>query len=138
MAKPDMEILETALYCDDLEVARRFYSQILELEEEQYVEGRHVFFKLGHSMLLIFNPQATIETNSTSKFSFPPHGTSGDGHVCFKVTPKEMLKWENKLIKAGVDIEAKMEWAEDIKSIYFRDPAGNSLEFGQSKMWGLN
>ena len=133
-----MEILETALYCDDLVTARKFYSEVLGLQEQQYSEGRHVFFKLGHSMLLIFNPEATKGNNLTSKFSVPPHGTKGQGHVCFKATAAELIDWEKRLTEAGVEIEARIEWSENIISIYFRDPAGNSLEFGQAQMWGLS
>jgi catechol 2,3-dioxygenase-like lactoylglutathione lyase family enzyme len=34
-------------------------------------------------------------------------------------------------------IEAEVEWPKGGRSIYFRDPSGNSLEFAESKIWNL-
>jgi hypothetical protein len=34
-------------------------------------------------------------------------------------------------------IEADFEWPAGGHSIYFRDPAGNCLEFAEPKIWGL-
>jgi hypothetical protein len=36
-----------------------------------------------------------------------------------------------------VAIEADFEWPKGGRSIYFRDPAGNCLEFAEPKIWGL-
>ena len=37
----------------------------------------------------------------------------------------------------GVGIESTVEWPQGGRSIYFRDPAGNSLEFAEARIWGL-
>jgi hypothetical protein len=36
-----------------------------------------------------------------------------------------------------VAIEADFEWPKGGRSIYFRDPAGNSVEFAEPRIWGL-
>ena len=37
----------------------------------------------------------------------------------------------------GVTIEADFDWPDGGRSIYFRDPAGNCLEFAEPRIWGL-
>ncbi|MFG3768367.1 VOC family protein, partial [Klebsiella pneumoniae] len=47
-------ILESALYVTDLEAAETFYADILGLEQIGKVAGRHVFFRCGQGVLLLF------------------------------------------------------------------------------------
>ena len=51
-----IKIKDTCLYIKDLERAREFYHEILELPLISYVEGKHIFFRAGSSVLLCFNP----------------------------------------------------------------------------------
>ena len=48
------EVLETCLYVDDLKKAEVFYATILGLKVIAKVEGRHVFFRCGNRVFLIF------------------------------------------------------------------------------------
>lgn len=52
-------ILEAALYTDDLAAAEAFYTGVLGLEVLGKVEGRHVFFRCGAGVVLVFAPRAT-------------------------------------------------------------------------------
>jgi catechol 2,3-dioxygenase-like lactoylglutathione lyase family enzyme len=48
------------------------------------------------------------------------------------------LDWRRqKLQESSVVIEQKVEWPRGGKSIYFRDPAGNSVELVTPGVWGL-
>ena len=50
------------------------------------------------------------------------------------------MKWiigSSGLREKGIAIEADFVWPGGGRSIYFRDPSGNSLEFGEPKIWGL-
>jgi len=67
----------------------------------------------------------------------PPHGAHGEGHVCFAASADEIEGWAERLSDKGVAIEADFEWPQGGRSIYFRDPAGNCLEFAESRIWGL-
>ncbi len=127
------DVLETCLYVDDLVRAERFYGEVLGLELESRQEGRHVFFRCGQRMLLLFNPLASRE----SADHFPPHGAFGPGHVAFGVRQAELPAWTNWLEKRGVTIEKTIEWPAGGRSIYFRDPAGNSLELATPRIWGI-
>ena len=52
-------ILESALYVTDLGAAERSISEMLGLEIIAKAEGRHVFFRCGQGVLLLFNAEAT-------------------------------------------------------------------------------
>ncbi len=50
-------ILETALYADDLDAAEAFYGDVLGLARSVAAANRHVFFRCGPGVLLIFNAE---------------------------------------------------------------------------------
>jgi catechol 2,3-dioxygenase-like lactoylglutathione lyase family enzyme len=125
-------ILETSLYVDDLDAAQAFYGDVLGLELHGRVEGRHVFFRCGDGMLLLFDPEATSRPAGMT----PAHGARGPGHVAFSVEAGDLGRWRDRITAAGVAIEAELTWPTGVRSIYFRDPAGNSLEIGSPEIWG--
>ena len=131
-------ILESALYVTDLEVAETFYADVIGLERIGKVEGRHVFFRCGKGVLLLFNAEATRHPPaSDARLPVPPHGTTGQGHLCFAASAEELNRWKAHLDTHGVAIEAEFEWPQGGRSIYLRDPSGNSLEFAEPKIWKL-
>ena len=130
-------ILETALYADDLDAAEAFYRDLLGLRKITRQANRHVFFRCGPGVLLIFNPQETIEPPPPHAFPVPVHGARGPGHVCFRVPGPELDFWVEKLVEAGIAIEADFHWPNGARSIYFRDPAGNSLECAEPGLWNI-
>lgn len=137
MKKAPTQILESALYAADLDAAEAFYSGVLGLERISRGGNRHVFFRCGPGVLLIFNPNETILPYKEGQLPVPPHGAQGQGHLCFRATSDEIDEWAARLTAAGVDIESVVEWPGGGRSIYFRDPAGNSLEFAEARIWGL-
>jgi len=131
-------VLESALYVADLAEAEHFYGEVLGLEPAGKVEDRHVFFRCGRSIVLLFNAEATREPpKPDARLPVPPHGAAGDGHLCFAATEDEIDRWKARLAEHGVAIEAEFEWPRGGRSIYFRDPSGNSLEFANPSIWGL-
>ncbi|PBB38774.1 VOC family protein [Mesorhizobium sp. WSM3868] len=131
-------ILESALYVTDLTAAEAFYRDILGLDPLGKVEGRHVFFRCGNGVLLIFNAEATkIPPAPDAKLKVPPHGTVGEGHLCFTATAAEIAEWCKHLAAKNIAIESDFEWPQGGHSIYIRDPSGNSIEFAEPRIWGL-
>lgn len=138
---PDLKpsgILETVLYAADLAGAEAFYGGLLGLDMIGRADGRHVFFRCGSQMLLIFNPDVTkMPPTAGAKLPVPPHGARGPGHVCFRATADEIVRWKQHIEASGIAIEADFDWPGGGRSIYFRDPAGNCLEFAEAKIWNL-
>ncbi|PLP59442.1 glyoxalase/bleomycin resistance/extradiol dioxygenase family protein [Mesorhizobium loti] len=131
-------ILESALYVTDLEAAEAFYADIIGLERIGKVEGRHVFFRCGQGVLLLFNAEATKHPPAPdARLPVPPHGVTGQGHLCFSASAEELERWKAYLGAHGIAIEAEFEWPQGGRSIYLRDPSGNSLEFAEPKIWKL-
>ena len=135
-------ILEAALYVSDLDAAERFYRDVLGLAVISRVEARHVFFRCGEGVVLLFNAEATRRPpGPEARLPVPPHGAAGPGHLCFAATADEIEAWKMHLDKAGTTIEADFEWPPFEKSpgggrsLYFRDPSGNSLEFAEPRLW---
>ncbi len=129
-------VLETILYAEDLDAAEAFYGGVLGFEKHWREGERQVFYRLDGSMLLIFNPVETAKP-VTGKLPVPPHGATGPGHACFAATAEEIADWRAHLVAEGVEIESDFEWPQGGRSIYFRDPAGNSLEFAEPRIWGF-
>jgi catechol 2,3-dioxygenase-like lactoylglutathione lyase family enzyme len=129
-----LRIIETCLYVDDLEAAEAFYVRVLGLEIYARVPGRHVFFRSGDGMFLLFDAAATVKPGLPG---IPPHGASGAGHTAFAIGEADLEAWRAKLRAEGVEIESDYTWPGGGRSLYFRDPAGNSIELTTPRTWGL-
>jgi len=127
-------ILETSIYATDLLAAEFFYGGLLRLEMEVTVPNRHIFFRCGEGMLLVFNPNATA---AASESPIPHHGTHGPGHVCFSTKASEIDEWRAKFLEEKIEIDADFLWPNGARSLYIRDPAGNSVEFAEPRLWSL-
>lgn len=140
IAKPPITgTLETALYVDDLETAKTFWRDIIGLTPVTESPGRHAFFRVTDQppqMLLLFRAESTeIPPACDAKFPAPPHGAHGPGHFCLAVPGDKIEDWKQYLIAQKIEIEADFYWPNHVRSIYFRDPAGNSIEISESSLW---
>lgn len=126
-------VVETSLYVLDLERAERFYLDVLQLERIGREPGRHAFFRVGEaSMLLLFRAESTLRGDH-----FPHHGASGPGHAALGITEADWPFWETRLAERSIPIEKVIHWPRGGRSMYFRDPDGNSLELITPRVWGL-
>jgi catechol 2,3-dioxygenase-like lactoylglutathione lyase family enzyme len=127
-------VIETAIYVDDLDTAEDFYRSILGLRVIGKEAGRHVFFQVGDSnVLLAFVPDTTLKGDV-----LPSHGAKGPGHFALGIDRQSLDAWRLHLKAHGVAIEKEVEWPSGGKSLYFRDPAGNSVELVTPGVWGLS
>lgn len=124
------QIKETCLYMKDLLQARDFYHGLLGLPIISQLENRHIFFRVGDSVLLCFNPD-----DSKNKKSPPAHYGEGKYHFAFEVASADYENQRQELISKGIVITDEVVWENGLKSSYFEDPAGNVLEIVPEGVW---
>jgi catechol 2,3-dioxygenase-like lactoylglutathione lyase family enzyme len=84
-------------------------------------------------VLLLFDP----ERASAPGRAVPSHGASGPGHVAFAVELGALDAFADDLRRKGIEIEQEITWDEGGRSVYVRDPAGNSVELVEGEAWRL-
>jgi catechol-2,3-dioxygenase len=125
-------ILETILYGSNLEELEDFYQKVLGLRRIAATPGRNVVLQCGNSALILFNADKSSQTGG----KFPAHGVNGSGHIAFVIGEEELEVWRIHLSKMNIIIETEIIWEDGGISLYFRDPAGNSVELAPPTIWG--
>lgn len=124
-------VFETVLYADDLLAAERFYRDVLGLEVISHMDAG-IVFRCGGGALLLFDRHAARRTDR----GVPAHGCDGAGHIAFALPDADYDAWIARFRACGVPIEMEKRWPAGGRSIYVRDPAGNSVELAPSTLWG--
>ena len=125
------QLSEAAIYASDLDAAQQFYHGVLGLEVISRMEDRGISFRCGATVLLVFDPARTRIPDA----GVPTHGANGEGHIAFVIDETEIDPWRARLAAAGVAVESEVEWPSGGRSVYFRDPAGNVVEFAPPTLW---
>ena len=121
---------ETVLYADDVPALAAFYADVVGLEQIEPPDEYSAAFRLEDgNVLLVFDPS---RTTTPGRF-VPEHGASGAGHVAFRIDV--VGDAANDLRRRGVKIEREITWPKGGRSVYFRDPAGNSVEYVEGDIW---
>lgn len=127
-----LHIHETVLYARDLGAALTFYQDVLGLRQIGGMTGRGLVFRVNESsVLLVFDPTKTI----TPGAGVPTHGATGEGHMAFHVPPGALEDWRRHFAARHIRIEMEVPWPLGGRSIYVRDPAGNSIELIDGRVW---
>ena len=124
------KIKETCLYISDLAQTKAFYHDKLNFPVIGEVTDRHVFFRVGGSVLLCFLPEV-----SKIAHTLPPHFGSGNLHLAFETTKEEYENWKAKIRQQQIPIEYEHDWGKGFHSFYFRDPDDHLLEVVMEGMW---
>ncbi|MGA7324547.1 MAG: VOC family protein [Rhodomicrobium sp.] len=128
-------VLETSIYVDDMERAKRFYEDVMGLKP-MFSDSRLTAYGLGsRSVLLVFQRGASVNPAALPGGVIPGHDGSGPLHFAFAIGASELEAWEEQLREHGVQIEGRMTWPRGGKSIYFRDPDGHVLELATPGLW---
>lgn len=122
---------ETILYAADVPAAAAFYTDVLGLHPLEEPDEHSAVFRLADGgVLLIFDP-ARSELPGRP---VPSHGARGPGHIALSVD--RLGPFADKLRRHGVEIEHEHAWPPGGRSVYVRDPAGNSVELVEGEVWG--
>jgi catechol 2,3-dioxygenase-like lactoylglutathione lyase family enzyme len=147
------KIIETCIYTLDLKKLKDFYVNGLGLEFVSEEENRSVFLKAGKSMLLIFNPNSTLNISMGSSQTrndkvshedlFPTHGAFAPPsviHFALEIDKSEYDELKKTLLNNNIEIEKELVWNNEMsKSVYFRDPSGNLVEIiVGSNLWPVD
>ncbi|MGH3064929.1 MAG: VOC family protein [Gaiellaceae bacterium] len=120
------------VYASDVASAARFYSEVLGLSLLEEPTELSAAFRLADAgVLLVFDPVRA----SVAGRPVPSHGASGAGHVAFSVEVGGLDAFAVELRRRGVEIEREIAWGEGGRSLYVRDPAGNSVELVEGEVW---
>ena len=123
-------IKETCIYVSDVERTKEFYSDKLGLQTISLVEGRHVFFRAGESVLLCF-----IASQTEKETALPPHGARGSVHFAFEVAEDEYDAALQKIDESKIPILHQHNWPNGLRSFYFHDPDKNLVEIIEEGLW---
>lgn len=144
-----------ALVCRDMSKTVAFYEGVLGFPLQKTVElphglGQHFFFDIGggNSLAFFWFPTAPAAAPGVSQPAFRPDTgdiTSAVGslnHVAFDVAPEQIEAYRQHLVDHGVEcsvvvnhddsemtVSREMHSGVFVRSVYFQDPDGISLEF---------
>lgn len=133
-------IHETVLYARDVAACAAFYRDVIGLRPIGTPTELSAALRLpeGDAVLLIFNPEHASQPGR----GVPSHGAWGagphagaNGHVAFRIDSGGVAAWRERLAAAAAPIEMEVPWERGGRSIYTRDPAGNSVELVEGRVW---
>ena len=128
-------ILESVLYADNLDAAQQFYKNVIGLQPVGGVSPLMRTFRVAlNQVLLVFDPAQSEPPGR----EVPSHGARGPGHVALLIHERDLPAWRDRLAAHHVPIEREVVWPQHDarhRSIYVRDPAGNSVELITGDIW---
>jgi catechol 2,3-dioxygenase-like lactoylglutathione lyase family enzyme len=128
-------VLETAIYVADLRRSKQWYRELFDFDV-LVDDGRMCAFDVGgRDVFLLFLKGGTPEPVDTPGGRIPPHDADGHIHFAFRVDVADLPGWERRLADAGIDIESRVEWNPNARSLYFRDPDGHLVELATPGLW---
>jgi catechol-2,3-dioxygenase len=127
-------LLETALYCENLDRMAAFYERLLAAAPMMRTE-RLVALDAGEGTVLLLFQRGRSTPLQTDGGLVPGHDGSGPVHLAFAIEESDLPKWEARLADFDIPIESRVTWDGGSQSIYFRDPEGRSVELATPGLW---
>jgi len=121
---------EVSIRVRDLNAMHKFYEEVVGLEALRREEG-FVFFKVaegygGHTQNLALFDTTNLREGKSPELS--PEGTTLH-HIALNIALEDFESEKMRLEGLGLKVNATVhEWLH-VRSMYFSDPEGNSLEF---------
>jgi len=127
-----VRVYETVIYASDVAATAAFYEEVLGLRPLREPNELSAVFRLDDGgVLLLFDPAGSEVPGRI----VPSHGARGPGHIAFSVEPDSLGALAERLLQRGVEVEDEHTWPPGGRSLYLRDPAGNSVELVEGEVW---
>ena len=119
MSLPPIQSQITFLYYDDLDLAAAFYGELLGLELILDHDMGGIYRAAGHAFIGIVDGAKGY------------HPVRNENSVVISLTVDEVDSWHERLAAAGVKIliEPQEHEIAPVRSFFFEDPGGYTLEF---------
>ena len=125
-------VYETVLYGDDVSALTVFYADVLGLRVVAGPDELAAAIRLPDAgVVLLFDPHLAGRPGRP----VPSHGATGSGHIAFRIPKGSHDSWRAALADRGVPVEKEVDWEAGGRSLYVRDPAGNSVELTEDELW---
>ena len=128
-------VLETALYCERLEVTTAFFQSLFCAEPLVATERLSAFDAGGATVLLLFQRGQSLQPLATGGGSLTAHDGTGPTHMAFAIDREDLAAWETRLAELGIAVESRVTWDRGGVSLYFRDPDHHSIELASPGVW---
>lgn len=132
---PIRRVLETALYCDRLDVATAFFQRLLGTAPMVATERLSAFDAGAATVLLLFQRGQSLHPIAVAGGALTPHDGTGPTHMAFAIDREDLAAWEVRLAELGVEVESRIQWDRGGVSLYFRDPDNHSIELATPGVW---
>lgn len=123
---------EASIRVNDLKAMQSFYEDVLGLEVLRQEED-YVFFKIaegygGHTQnLALFEAGNRIFLEDKSPTVNPQKSTLH--HIAFNIALEDFESEQRRLESLGIKVQATEHAWIHVRSLYFADPEGNTVEF---------
>lgn len=129
-------VIETCLYVADVERAAEWYRQIFGFPVIFQQDDRLRALRVGQQqVLLLFKEKGSLNPTVMPGGVLPPHDGSGPVHIAFPMQTADADEWERHLSANGIEIIGRVDWGDDDRSLYFRDPDNHVLELITGGHW---
>ena len=123
---------EASIRVKDLGVMRKFYEDVVGLEVLRQEED-YVFFKIaegygGHTQNLALFDAANRRFLEAKSSQLSPEQTTLH-HIALNIAPEDFESEKERLEGLGLKVHAAEHAWMHVRSLYFADPEGNTLEF---------
>ncbi|MCH8292891.1 VOC family protein [Candidatus Poribacteria bacterium] len=124
---------EIAIVVSDLDKAKVFYCDLLEIPLVDYQPDRNLTLKLGRNQYMGLWLPGTWHSNYMTADDIQKYAGACDGrfHFVFEVDPPDVDRLCRKLANAGVKVYGPVLHADGASHAYFNDPFRHAVE-----LWG--
>jgi len=126
------DLLETALYVEDLDRSVEFYKRVFGFTVIDSDPARLVAMRIADRRVLLLCKKGASRT-----LPHTAHDGDGQTHLAMAVPRGAIAEWNEWPAQHRIEIVETRDWPRGGRSIYFRDPDGHLLEVASPGVWSI-